>query len=635
MIRLSDASLLALTKLRTRRIRTAITVFISGLLFACLTGALIVADGADKSIQSFDKEGLNSRYIVSTAVDQPNSAGAYDDRAVAARAQQLYNQMVFNKKTAAQELGLNYDPSTELAPTISMPASINQSGSVQRVNPASPAGQQAIAEYAAAHPDPGIQELKADAKAYHPIAFYSTTASTINGTLVTMRNGQENFDSDSQSSAERQKDILQSNGLALTDTSVVKPFLLPHSKITSGAIPIVVTYSQAAQLLNVTLPSNGAPASQQAEYIKTLYAKARSITLSACYRNNVSEQQIQTAISQAEEITQNKNDEDYQKPDLIYGLPAANSCGHATILSDTRTEAEKTQQEKQDEFNKMFGQEVDPSQTKLTFQVVGLKPDQTLNGNSTTTGDILKDVVGSSLDSTVAIPSTLLNAMPNAANIKSILFSSGTDSFGGFSPTTYFVEFANANDARNFINQKSCTTGPDGKCGTAAKPFQLFAYGSNSIGIQDLKHKFTRFFELAVLIVVIIALVIMGATVGRMIADGRRETAVFRAIGAKRGDIAGIYTIYTLSLSFCVAVFSLIVGTGLAYFFDRHFWQSTTVQAQLLFGASDIHREFHFFSFAPMVWLIAILAVVCGLISMLLPLIRNVRRSPISDMRAE
>jgi ABC-type antimicrobial peptide transport system permease subunit len=164
----------------------------------------------------------------------------------------------------------------------------------------------------------------------------------------------------------------------------------------------------------------------------------------------------------------------------------------------------------------------------------------------------------------------------------------------------------------------------------------LNAYGSNSIALEDLRHKFIHFFELGTLGVVAIAIVIMTGTVGRMIADGRRETAVFRAIGAKRLDIASVYGVYTLCLSTCIAIFSLAVGVLAAYGFDHHFWASTTVQAQLLFGASDTSREFHFHAFnTTSIVLVMAVAIGCGMVGMVLPLLRNVRRSPIKDMREE
>ena len=634
MIRLSEAALLAYTKLRTRRIRTAITVVVSGLLFAGLIGALIVAAGTSKSIESFSQEGLNSRYIVATSVDQPNSAKAFSDAGTRTRAQQIYDQTVAAKKAEAKKLGIVYDPSTDQAPLITIPAMAGQPSS-QQLNPTTPAAQRAIQEYADAHPDPGMPELRADAQKYHPTAFYTTTMSEpADGVLATMQNGQENFSSDSQSARDRQRDVLQSNGLAMIDDGLVKPFLLPGSSDKSDAIPVVVTYAQAQQLMGLTALPKSASAQQRLDRLKELYAKAGESTFSACYRNSVSSQQIQTAITQAQEIAKNKGNKDYQKPELIYGLPSADSCGQATVLSDTRTKSEKTADANQDIFDRMFGQTVDPVQRKFTFRIVGLQPDQNTGGNKTTMSDLLEDIVGSSLNTALTIPAGMLNKLPDSAGVKALLFPPGTSPFG-FSPTSYFVEFSNAQDARNFINHKSCTTGPSGRCGTKAKPFGLTAYGTNSIAIQDLKHKFVHFFLLAALVVIAIALVIMGGTVGRMIADGRRETAVFRAIGAKRLDIADIYTVYTLCLSLYVALFALAAGLAAAFAFDHHFWKSTTVQAQLLFGASDSSRTFHFFALTPYIWLVVALAVACGFFSMILPLLRNIRRSPIRDMREE
>ena len=46
MLRLTDTLRLAGTKLRTRKIRTSITVVISGLLFALLTAALVLTQSA-------------------------------------------------------------------------------------------------------------------------------------------------------------------------------------------------------------------------------------------------------------------------------------------------------------------------------------------------------------------------------------------------------------------------------------------------------------------------------------------------------------------------------------------------------------------------------------------------------------
>jgi ABC-type antimicrobial peptide transport system permease subunit len=140
---------------------------------------------------------------------------------------------------------------------------------------------------------------------------------------------------------------------------------------------------------------------------------------------------------------------------------------------------------------------------------------------------------------------------------------------------------------------------------------------------------------LAALAVVAIAAIIMTGTVGRMIADSRRETAVFRAVGAGRLDIANVYTLYAVLLSVGIAGFALVVGILAAKVVEWRYWQMTTVQAQLAFGGSDLSLQFHLFKYNSKVVLVMLTAVGAGLVSIILPLLRNIRRSPIKDMRDE
>ena len=133
----------------------------------------------------------------------------------------------------------------------------------------------------------------------------------------------------------------------------------------------------------------------------------------------------------------------------------------------------------------------------------------------------------------------------------------------------------------------------------------------------------------------IAALILMGM-VGRVISDSRRETAVFRAIGAKRNDIRAIYVIYTLFLSLLVAAMTLAIGFGVALWINGQFASEATIQAHLTFVGADRSAEFRLFG----VWWEALLAIVAliivaGLVSMLLPIARNLARSPIKDMRDE
>lgn len=634
MMRLRDAGLLAFTKFRTRGVRTIITIAVSGLLFAVLIGALVAWQGIQNSMTSFSQEGLNGRYIVSATADSAlagGDAGILRNIAVQKRAQQLYDDTVAAKTAAAKKLAVDYDPATE-------PLPLRQLGSGDLGRPVktilnigqSPAVSQAIKEYLMANPVPGIEQLKIAASAYHPKSFAFATSANPDGTIATMRDGAEIFGESYGSGAGSGQDILQSGQLALVDSRLTNPFILTSPKNSDpNAVPLIVPYSEAEKLLNLPVLAKNASADQHLNRIKQLYVEAATTSFTGCYRNSLSTQQLQLAITQA-----NSQAVSIQQP-IRYGLPEASLCAPANVTIDTRTAAEKATALRQQQFDAQFSTtSIEPLQQKLTFRIAGLYPNATAT-NNTTMGNLLQTVTGSSLGSIIAIPSDLLNQMPNAEEVKALLFPTSDDYFG-FPLQSYFVEFSNAKDAARFIDEKSCTTRADGTCATPTRLFQLATFGSNSVALGDVQQKFTSIFTMATLGVAAIAAVIMSTTIGRMIADGRRETAVFRAIGARRGDIVTIYALYTLCLSVCVALFALGAGLIIAATVDHFFWAEATIQAQLLMGASDDTRQFHFFGIPlQAIGVVLLVALGSGLLSMLWPLVRNVRRNPIKDMRDE
>jgi ABC-type antimicrobial peptide transport system permease subunit len=261
-----------------------------------------------------------------------------------------------------------------------------------------------------------------------------------------------------------------------------------------------------------------------------------------------------------------------------------------------------------------------------------LLPDSEGGAPSDSAAGILQGLVGSSLSGEAAIPENLFDQLPSYSRFNQLLGASSS-LLSNINPPSYYAEFATASAARSFINDESCSQ--NALSCPASKPFQLGAFGSNSIGLKDLQNKFSRIFGIAGLIVIALAIVIMSSTVGRMLADGRRETAVFRAVGAKRIDISTIYAIYTVMLSVIIAVLSLIAGLAIASFIDHKYWRMFTAQAQLAFGGYDQALKFRLFSLDGKIWLISLVAIASGLLSMILPLLRNVRRSPIKDMRDE
>ena len=242
---------------------------------------------------------------------------------------------------------------------------------------------------------------------------------------------------------------------------------------------------------------------------------------------------------------------------------------------------------------------------------------------------LVSSVAGSSLQGQWVVPQHLYDTMANKSDYKLFEPSSGTNKSGlSASNSLTLVEFATAADAKAFSAAVGC-----GGSDCQNKP-RITYFGSNSVLIDDLIKGVTKVLSVVVLVIAAVSALIMMGMVGRVIGDSRRETAVFRAIGARRNDIRAIYTIYTSLLSLIVAAAALIIGVVLALWADVKMSALATAQAQIAFIGSHEGEQFRLIG----IWwqaLLAILIVIIltGLFSMLIPLSRNLGRSPIKDMR--
>ena len=166
--------------------------------------------------------------------------------------------------------------------------------------------------------------------------------------------------------------------------------------------------------------------------------------------------------------------------------------------------------------------------------------------------------------------------------------------------------------------------------------FFLASFGNPLAAIYDSKDGFLNFLRWLLLIIAGISAIIMMGTVGKIIADSRKETGVFRAVGAKRLDIAQIYLLYAGLLASLAFLVSLIIGVGIALLIDFKLSPTLSIQAVLAFNSPNADKTFHLFGLSPFDLLgIYVFAVVTGLASAILPLLTNLRRNPIKDMREE
>ena len=627
MIRLSDALVLALTKLRTRRVRTTVTVVIASLLFGVLVVALLLLQGGIDSLKRFTTGSLSERYLamVNYTPAQPMGPDAPDG--VKQRAQQLYAQRVADKKAAAKRLGIDYDPTMEQKPLM------NMGTDDEWLDASSPATIQAYNEYFATQPS-AKQTVDNIVAPYHPKAtFMVTSGNARGGQLKPLVDGKEEFDKPAQPGPDVSQWGLESGWLYM-DESVVQRFMLSREQLErqsdKTAIPVIAPLRKVEKALGLpALPATATP-DQRLERLSYVKQHAEAATYTLCYRNPVSQQQIDDALRVAKDIEQNKANKDYQRPSLQYGLPAAGECAPAPVIRDTRTASERQLADKQRQFAAEFGQATEPIQRKLTFRVVGLSPNGFTGDSLNGVDSLLTVVAGSTLEGQWVVPQQLFAALPNYTELAPLIAGTSTAADRiNYDSDQRLVEFQSVDEVKQFVERVGCGM-------TYCDPSHPAAsyFGSNAVLIDDIRDKTTTALTYVALVVTGIASLIMMGMIGRVIGDSRRETAVFRAIGATRNDIRMVYTAYTLMLGLVIAAVSLLLGGLVALWINAQLAADFTVRAHLIYLFADDGLRFTLIG----VWGQALAALVGliilgGLMGMLLPLSRNLARSPIKDMR--
>ncbi len=627
MIRFSDAFILAQTKLRMRKVRTVMTAGSASILFGLLIAAILIAAGTITSGRQFMSGGLSERYLVSY-IDY-NSQPYEDTPELRARATQLYMTRIAEKKAEAKRLGIEFDVSSE-------PKPVSGDKNDPYIDATVPTSQLAIKEQLDQRKTP-LDKLKESVGRYHPSAYYTLKPNVVPeaGRIATMEGGKENFEPDVNAQYQMNPGI--EGGWYYLDKSVTKPFLLDQSALSAQTnkndIPVIAPISKVEKALGLPKLAKNAPANERLERIKYIRAHAASATFTVCYRNSLSVQQVEEAKRIDKEIKKNTGNKDYQKPSLIYGLPDPTACVAPVIKSDIRSTDEKALVAKQQAFNEKFGETVHPMQQKLTFRVVGLAPDGFDEQSFSNVGALVSVVTGSSLQGNWVVPQDMYDALPNKVEYDKYIPKSATEAASvsmSRIPVGQLIEFASVDEVRTFYTKENCS-GAD----CFNKPIISY-FGSNSVMLDELKGQAQKVLQIAGLVIGSIAALIMMGMVGRVIVDSRRETAVFRAIGASRNDLRAVYVIYTTLFALIVFVIACLIGGGIALWVDNTYSQDATVHAHLAFLNAPEDAKFQLIG----LWWQAVAAVgglilIASLVSILLPLARNLARNPIKDMRDE
>lgn len=657
MIWPTDALQLAVTKLKTRRIRLAVTVVITSLMFGILTFFAFLTEGVVQSLKSFGGEGYGNRYLVQAAPITYGIGGAADAEFMT-HFKPIQADLIAQKKAAAKKLGVTYDETNDQALPYSSPP---QDKNSVYPNFSSPL----VIDYykQKSNSIPGtdftsFQKLASDAGAIRTFRGTRTsdTASFGYGAPMTsiLKDGSENYDvfTNTNNNASYIEptgmQTLATMGWNSLDRELMQPFVLPGQNLDVGAdnsIPTIAPASVAEEVLGLKkLPSNAAP-QEKLNRLSELRTKIAGVSAQLCYRNSASVNAISQALQQQEEIEAGKSKKDFVKPSLIYKLPST-PCGTVTTTTDTRTPEEKKLSDNQKVFDKQFGNYVEPQQGIVTVRIVGISPDIDYNPSMSAI-NILSSLFNSSLGGRWLSPNGAISG-----NTTATMIQGGNVDSADRSSSSYFAEFSSLKDMKNFISQQTCDvsetfTSPTGQvipmgspdvyakaCSDKHKVFTTAPFG-NSIGaIEEFKHAIWSATRIAIVVIVIIASIIMAGNLGKIIADSRRETAVFRALGAKGTDIDQIYLTYTVLVSILAAFFASTIGFVTAMYVNGRYSADLSVAAVLAYSAQDVHKQFVLFGFNGLYLLVIASAVVLsGIFGAAFPLMLNTRRNPIRDMR--
>ena len=657
MLRITDSLRLAGTKLRVRRIRLSITVVVSGLLFAALLAGLTMLMGAQQSVEEFDRGSLNNRYLVAQTAIRPNNIEFTSNLAAHAEAERT--QMIKDKQALAARLGLPYDPKSE--PSImqsfpdSQPYPNDQSVIVQRL----------IRQETAKLPRLTADAQWQFARTRGAVRQFSIQSIAANGMLNYMERGIESFDDKRQQNNQPTplEEFKQQFGSITTiDQSLLGGYLLAGASAKPSEIPLIIRYQDAETLLGLKPLDKNASNDTQLARLKELRQKARQLTFSACYRNPASQELLQTAKQQIQAAANQakKPSADYIKPDREYAMPSADSCAAPAVVKDNRSAEARRTEANQRYFDQTFGSaQPEPAQAKFTFRVVGLMPDG-IEAAQSDIGSFLQQFLSTRLSYTWIMPRGSMTTAAQTALESTIQTANNDQGNANREETLAIYEFSDPNKARSYLAAASCGEGASG--GTeitdlSAQPepaevsktqksnksiclphYVVFASptGSNSLVNYDAMERLKPIIMWTFIGVTIIAAFILLIIISRTRADSRKESAVFRALGATRLDISQIYFVYTMIVALLTALFSIAAGLIVVYIADNLLASQITATLRIAMTPKDLATTFHFWTIDWMViGAVALSIIAAAVLACLIPLIRNTRRNPIKDMRDE
>lgn len=612
-------------KLRSYRFRTALVIVVSSILFGLLVAGAIMYRGVVASIDIFGNEGYHRQHMV-TASTTTIRAGMSTDLNLIDRAEEIQEELIAKKEALAKKYDIPYDKKQEDPVTIEQ---INGNKKVKALNYRSKAVAKAILERNAKILKTSEPDLRNIVEKYGvKVVYPSDNRYAADGSISLLKDGKELLLEKSGQNDALQTQIMRGqsvvNTVNILDDTLTQPFILPDADMESTeSIPLIVSYDTAERILGLApLKKDNSPS----EYVARMQVVQASIvkkTFSACYRNNASIERIQTS--------QREKDRQIKQNNVAYKAPSV-PCGSAIIAEDKRTEADKKREKNTKLYNSELGIERNPSEKMLQYRIVGLFPYSKQSSPSENANELIRQILSGDGGGYPTIPLSLYQK-PQLKEIVDAHYGEPRGMESLFATREFTMIFSDFDTAKKMIDTEACTVDSSGIC-KGKTNFQMALSGNNDAAVADAMSIMNRVIIYGALVVTALAVLFMWILLGKIIADSRKETAVLRAVGYSRRNIASIYVTYTLYMSLVTVLLSVGIGIAGAYFVDTTYTQRVTDFALYSIGAIDLTRmatlmHINWFD----ILIITVLIVSTGLLATIVPLIRNIRRNPIDDLR--
>lgn len=592
-----DAYILARTKRKTRRIRTALVVVASSLLFAVLFGGALVTQGAINAGDQVADVGFNSQNLASVrsgssgfdlwkineAIEGEMDAELRDrgievTEKIKEEPDYAVERSKRFTKVLAERQAVDYQALVEQVQDISNPTALYEFTALPLDQSATPQPDLDV--------DPYVEEVRQQVE-----------------TGVGAQQVQNPEDRLSFYKVEQDMMRTQLYPGQTFDWEPGQPY------------PIVISLPYLEKLAERSFARVSAE-ERNAGY-RELMREYAGKELPYCYRNAAARDQIQQVVRYNAEA---ETDDSLAPIDIPV-------CGgfDQQLLEDKNV----VQKVAESEEESLFPQENPPAPATelIHFKIVGYAP----HANSYNSGNIISNaVIGINILPVFGAP----GIMPaEVASRDSLLQSTENDTNTnfGFFQRQLFANFSTRDQLRDFVD-KGCVGNECTKDGS----LMIQPFGNLTLALEGMLSAIARGLLIGTAIIMVIAALLIMFTISKVISDSTKEIAVFRSLGARRRDIVQIYYFYGMMLTVSALVLALVLAAIGAYALNRLYGEQIATAFVQATGAYNTDVSVNLI--APnALWLAAIAAalVLAAIIGIAVPVFAAVRRKLAAILREE